>query len=123
MGRTILTGVYICIYVACVNTWIYKLANGQLTLVQNRVSGYIISLFITICLFLDWKYPTDINSHNQFINLAFNCFIIDIIINIVNWTGIFGYDAPNMFITFNGLVFAVTSLVLYWGRRHGLFNE
>ena len=101
----------------------YLLVNGYLTLVENRVSAYGISLFMVACLFADVKHPTIFNSHHQFINIAFSAIIINFIINIVNYTGVFGHDAPNMFIGFNGLVFAVTSLILYWGQRHGLFNE
>jgi len=114
----IFTGLYICAYVLAVNIWIYLLINGQLTLVENRVSGYAISLFMAICLFIDYKY-----NNNPLIDIAFSVIIINFIINIVNYTGVFGHDAPNMFIGFNGLVFVVTSLILYWGQRHGLFNE
>lgn len=123
MSRALITGFYICAYVLAVNVWIYLLANGQLTLMQNRVSGYAISLFMAVCLFIDFTYRTLNHSHNQFINIAFSCLIINFIINIINWTGVFGYDAPNMFLSFNGLVFVVTSLIVFWGRKHGLFNE
>lgn len=123
MSRATITGLYICAYVLAVNAWIYLLANGQLTLIQNRVSGYAISLFMVGCLFADLKQRTLNHSHNQFINVAFSTLIINFITHIINWTGVLGYDAPNMFITFNGLVLVVTSLIIYWGRRHGLFNE
>lgn len=97
----------------------YLLVNGHITLVQNRVSAYAISMFMAICLFIDYKY----GNNNPLIDVAFSCLIINFIINILNYTGVFGYDAPNMFIGFNGSVLAVTSLILFWGQRHGLFNE
>lgn len=105
-------------YVSLVNFWIYKIANGQLERADNRVLGYAISMFMAICLFIDHKY-----NNNALIDVAFSCLIINFIINILNYTGVFGYDAPNMFIGFNGSVLAVTSLILFWGQRHGLFNE
>ena len=117
--RTTITGIYICIYLALVNFWIYKIANGQLERADNRVLGYAISMFIATCLFIDYKY----GNNNPFIDVAFSCLIINFILNIVNYTGVFGYDTPSMFYSFNGLVFVVTSLILYWGRKHGLFNE
>jgi hypothetical protein len=97
------------------------MANGKLTLVQNRISGYAISLFMALCIFIDYKVPND--KYNHFFDIAFMCLIVNFIINILNYTGIFGYDAPNMFYSFNGLIFVVTSLILFWGKRHGLFNE
>ena len=119
--RSIITGIYIAIYVASVNVWIYKLANGQLTLPQNRILGYSISLFMALCLLTDYKIYNA--KHNPFFELAIMCFCVNFLINILNYTGIFGHDAPNMFYTFNGLIFAITSLIIYWGRKHGLFNE
>jgi hypothetical protein len=121
MVRSLITGGYIGIYLLCVNLWIYKLSTGQLTLVQNRVFGYALSLFMVLSLFIDIKIPN--NRDNQFIDVAFMCLIVNFIINILNYTGIFGYDAPNMFYSFNGLIFALTSMILISGGRHGIFKD
>ena len=119
MERISFTGFYICAYVLAINLWMYLLVNGHLTLVENRVSAYAISLFMAICLFMDFKH----GNKNPLIDIAFSCLIINFIINILNYTGVFGYDAPNMFIGFNGLVFVVTSMILISGGRHGTFSN
>lgn len=122
MNRALLTGLAISVYVAAINVWIYLLANGMLTTKENRLSSYAINGLMILFCYVDVKTITHVPHHEDFNNIAFICILSNFIFNILNHLGMLS-DPVKMFITFNGLIFVVTSLILFWGRKHGLFNE
>lgn len=123
INRRWIAAVMVLLYVIAVNIWIYLLADNQLTIKQNRLSGYAINGIMLIFCFWDLKNITRLPFHDEFNDVAFATLISNFILNIANHSGLINADMPSLFLTFNGLIFVVTSLILFWGTRHGLFNE
>ncbi len=61
--------------------------------------------------------------HKQVNSIAFCTLLANFILNIFNHAGILGGGVPDMFISFNGLIFALTTIILISGKKHGVFKN
>ena len=123
MKRTILSACLVLAYLALFNCYIYLLCNGMLNPTERRLWYYFITAGMTIFSWIDLKTVTTNWYHIQFNNIAFSVLCLNYFLNIANHIGLLGSDAPAMFISFNGLIFVVTLLILLSGGRHGYFKQ
>lgn len=123
MSRSFITGLLIVAYLVSFNLYIYLLSNGLLGQSERRLmKEYITASMIALCL-LDLKYITKNSSHKIFNDIAWACLFSNFILNIFNHHGLFNSNGANMFLWFNGLIFANTIIVLICMKRHGLIND
>jgi len=123
MSRTAITGIYTAIYMLVFNAYIYLLSHGSLGQSERRLWYYTITALMTIAVYIDLKNITPNVFHRGLNEGAFGSLMANYILNIFNHIGLFLADGARMFLLFNGLVFAITAIVLISGSRHGAFKD
>lgn len=123
MSRAAISGLLVLIYVIVFNLYIYLLANGFLKVIEARLFYYYLTGAMTLLSWADLKTITKNEYHIQFNTIAFLSLFANFILNILNYHSVFLADAPNMFMIFNGLIFANTIIVLICMKRHGFFKD
>jgi hypothetical protein len=123
MIRVTLTVLLVVIYALLTNAWMYCLANGLLTIKQNRLSFYAITGAMILLSYIDLRTMTDSYLHCKFNDVAFATILANFMINVANHAGIIGGTAPNLLLTFNGLIFANTIIIFTCMKRHGFLKD
>lgn len=123
MKRPVLSALLVLAYLISFNCYIYLLCNGLLNPKERRLWYYFITAGMTIFSWIDLKTITPNWYHVQFNNIAFSVLCLNYFLNIANHIGLLGSDAPDMFISFNGLIFVVTAMVLIAGSKHDHFKN
>lgn len=122
MNRTLLTIAIILLYLVAFNTYIYLLSNGMLNPKERRLWYYYITATMTLFSWIDLKTITSSYYHNGFNDIAFCALFANFVLNILNHHGIFNSNGASAFLTFNGLFFVLTTMILISGGRHGHFE-
>lgn len=90
---------------------------------QRRLMYYYITFSMTAICYIDLKNITKTEHHKTFNDIAWGSLFANFILNIFNHHGFFNSDGDNMFMWFNGLIFANTLIVLICMKRHGFFKN
>lgn len=118
-SRVIFTVIILCLYVVLFNFYIWQLThigNGS----QTKLLYNYITFFTLIFYFIN-QYDTT-QANEQLNKMIFFVILSNFILIILTHHRILT-QAPPMFLSFNGLIFAVTSIIGITGYNHGYFKK